>query len=90
LPVERQIALPLLPRAEPFRAEEDGDGAAGRESLFQRLRPRLPGGEIPAIEEDADAALVQAPGDLRHRRVIDGVVAEEDVEGAPQPPSPGR
>ena len=88
LPVERQIPLPLLPGAEAFGTEEDGDGAAGRERPLQRLRPRLSGGEIPAVEEDADAAIVQAPGDLRHRRMIDRVIAEEDVEPVPQRPSP--
>ena len=78
------MPLPLLPRAEAVGAEEDGDGAAGRERPFQRLRPRLPGGEIPAVEEDADAALVQTARDLRHRHMVDRVVAEEDVERARQ------
>ena len=63
LPVEGQIPLPLLPRTEAVGAEEDGDGAAGGERLLQRLRPRLPGGEIPAVEEDADAVLAESARD---------------------------
>jgi hypothetical protein len=79
-----------LPRAEPFRADEDGDGAARGECLLQRPGPGLPGGEIPAVEKNADTAIVQPLGDLRHRRMIDGVITEEDVEPVPQRPSPIR
>ncbi len=81
LPVERQVLLPLLPGTEAFGAEEDGDGAAAAEGGFQRLRPRLAGRQIPAIEKDANAPVDQRPRDAFDRRMVAPVIAEEDVAG---------
>ncbi len=80
--IEREIALPLLPGAEALGAEEDRDRAARGERPLQRLRPRLPGGEIPTVEKNPDAALVETARDPLHGRMVDRAVAEEDVEGA--------
>ena len=80
LPVERQVPLPLLPWTDTVDAEENGHGVTGCEGALQRLRPRLPGGEIPAVEEDAQAALSQRTRNRLHRSVVAPVIAEEDVE----------
>jgi hypothetical protein len=85
LPVERQIPLALLPRAEAFGAEEDGDGAAPGQRLLQSLRPRLPGGEVPAVEEDADAVPGERPRDALYCRMVARRIAEEDVERVRHP-----
>jgi hypothetical protein len=79
-----------LPGAEAFSAEEDGDGAAAGEGGFQRLRPRLAGRQIPAIEKDANAPVDQCPGDALDRRIIAPVVAEEDVAGILHRPVPPK
>ena len=85
LPVEGEVALPLLPGPQAFGTDEHGNGAARGERLFQRLRPRLAGREVPAVEEDADAVLGQLARYPLHRRVVACRIAEEDVERARHP-----
>ena len=51
---------------------------------------RLPRGEIPAIEEDADTTLVQTSRNLLHGRMVDRAIAEEDVELSGHPALPTR
>jgi hypothetical protein len=84
LTVEREVPLPLLPRAKALGTDKDGDRAAGCQRILQRQRPRLPGGEIPAVQKHTEAALMETARDLPHRRMINGVIAEEDVERARQ------
>jgi hypothetical protein len=88
LSVEREISLRVLPRAEAFSPEKDRHGAARRERPLERLRPGLSGSEVSAIKKYADLALMQRPGHPGHRRMVDPVIAEEDVEGALHLPAP--
>jgi hypothetical protein len=81
LPVQRQIPLPLLPRPEAIGTDEDGNRIARRQSVFERLRPRLSGREIPAIEKDAEAAFREIASYPFHCCVVAPRIAEEDVEG---------
>ena len=90
LPVERQIPLPLLPGTEPFAPRKTATAPQSARVRSSACGHGCPAARYQRSRKTRIAALVQAPGDLRHRRVIDGVIAEEDVEPVPQRPSPGR
>src|SRR5262249_8080681 len=72
--------LSLLPRAKTFSTEKYRHGAAACERPFQRLWPWLTCFEVPPVDKDADAALVQRARNPFYRRVVAAVVAEENIE----------
>jgi hypothetical protein len=77
---ERQGALALLPGIEPRRAEHHGGGAAVGQVPLQCIGPRPPGHQLPAVAEDGQATLRERARQALHCRVVEGVVADEDVE----------
>ena len=72
----------MLPAAHLAGAEEDGDGLALLQGLFQGRRPRRAGDEIPAVHEAGQAVVLEPPADAFDGRIVAGVVAQEDVVGA--------
>ena len=64
----------------PERAEHHGGGSAAVEVPLQGLGPGPPRHQLPAVEEDGQVPVLERTGDTLHRRVVEGVVADEDVE----------
>ena len=48
-PIEGEVLFSPLPRAQAMRAKKDRDCSALFQSLLQRLLPRFPAIEVPAV-----------------------------------------
>jgi hypothetical protein len=79
LPVEGELDLTLLPRAEAHRTDEDGHRATAGDGLLQGGKPGLAGGEVVAVEEGGETSRLQVSLDAAHRCRVGAVVAQEDV-----------
>ncbi len=77
--VERHPHLLVLPRPEPPGSEEDGDGAAVFEGLFQALLPRLAGDQVPFVKKGLEPGVAKLAGQRLDRRLVRGRVGEEDI-----------
>jgi hypothetical protein len=53
---------------------------AAAEVALQGVGPGPPRHQFPAVEEDGKATLLERAGDALHHHMVEGVVAEEDVE----------
>jgi hypothetical protein len=73
-----------LPRSEPILAHQDGGGEDGGEDLLKSLLPRAAWDELPFVQPDVEAPVLQRLPNLAGSRLVLAVVAEEDVEGIGQ------
>lgn len=79
LTLQGKVLFPLLPRTHAMRSEHHRDGIASGNFLFQRLRPRSAGNEIPAIQKNAQTKCFQGPCQRFHCDVVLPVIAEKQV-----------
>ena len=72
--------LLALPVADVVGPEEDGAGLRGGEPLGELLLPVPAGDEVPGVEPGLEAGALEVFREPLHRRLVAGVVGEEDVE----------